>query len=124
MGDDEFFSTTAKSGNVVVSRNPFTIGEVIELSRKLLNIVFPLYWNETQEGNAGQIFGLPITWELLRERITKCLQAIHAREYVLASKLSEATDKTTFSSRRPFTPARHWLVTDQLDLDSFVEAAM
>lgn len=28
------------------------------------------------------------------------------------------------SSRRPFTPSGHWLITSQLDLQSFVEAAV
>jgi len=28
------------------------------------------------------------------------------------------------SSRRPFVPADHWLVTAQLDMNSFVEAAV
>ena len=28
------------------------------------------------------------------------------------------------SSRKPFVPADHWLVTSQLDMNSFVEAAV
>lgn len=84
MDDDEFFSTTARTNNTIAARNPFSIGEVILFSRQLLNIVFPLYWNEDSGAvETGQIFGLPISWGLLRERITKCLQGIHSREYVL-----------------------------------------
>jgi ubiquitin-protein ligase E3 C len=88
MDDDEFFSTTARTNDTVAARNPFNIGEVILFSRQLLNIVFPLYLIEDSGAvETGQIFGLPISWGLLRERITKCLQAIHAREYVLLSTL-------------------------------------
>lgn len=83
MDDDEFFSRTARTSNTIAARNPLTIDEVSLFSRQLLNIVFPLYWNEdTGVAETGQIFGLSIPWGLLRERITKCLQAIHAREYV------------------------------------------
>ncbi|KAG8852075.1 hypothetical protein FRB91_007040 [Serendipita sp. 411] len=107
MTDDEFFSNTARTGSTA-ARNPFIIGEVVLFSRQLLNIAFYLYWNE--DANSIQsctIPGLPVSWELVRERFTKCLQAIHARD-----------------SRRPFTPPNHWLVMDQLDVRSFVEAAI
>ncbi|KIM29078.1 hypothetical protein M408DRAFT_329093 [Serendipita vermifera MAFF 305830] len=108
MGDDEFFSTqvptrSKQAATSVGARNPFSVGEVIELSRRLLNIVFPLYWNEAPK-SAGE---MPISWELVRERITKCLQAIHTRD-----------------SRRPFTPPGHWLVIDQSEVRSFVDAAI
>lgn len=82
MGDDEFFSTlnptkgASRTTTTTAARNPFTVGEVIMLSRQLLNIVFPLYWNEAPSTSLG----VPISWELVRERITKCLQAIHTRE--------------------------------------------
>jgi len=28
-----------------------------------------------------------------------------------------------FSSGRPFTPTGHWLVNEQIDIDSFIQAA-
>jgi ubiquitin-protein ligase E3 C len=34
------------------------------------------------------------------------------------------TDAHLYSSRRPFTPPDHWLVSTQIDLRSFVEAAL
>lgn len=106
MSDDEFFASSPAGGTV--SRNPLIIGEVTALSRQLLNIVFPLYWTEdTNEIKDGTVPGMTLTWEMVRERITKCLQAIHARD-----------------SRRPFTPAGHWLVSDQFDVKSFVAAAI
>jgi ubiquitin-protein ligase E3 C len=83
MGDDEFFSTAAPASNTgkavaIGARNPFSVTEVIALSRRLLNIVFPLYWNDMPLACSG----IPISWELVRGRITKCLQAIHSRELV------------------------------------------
>jgi hypothetical protein len=44
MGDDEFFGT----GVANAPRNPLSLGEVISLSRRLLNIAFVLYWREDQ----------------------------------------------------------------------------
>jgi ubiquitin-protein ligase E3 C len=83
MGDDEFFSTAAPTRNggkaaATAAKNPFSVAEVIALSRQLLNIVFPLYWNELPRASLG----IPLSLEIVRERITKCLQAIHARESV------------------------------------------
>jgi len=125
MGDDEFFSTnmSAKSTGKAVTtaaRNPFNVGEVIALSRQLLNIVFLLYWGDTPPTSLG----IPIPWELARERITKCLQAIHAREQVYDHCSWYIIDINQHSSRRPFTPPRHWLMIDQSEVRSFVDAAM
>ncbi|KAG8812122.1 hypothetical protein FRC17_002178 [Serendipita sp. 399] len=107
MTDDEFFSSTPRTGSTA-ARNPFIIGEVVLFSQRLLNIAFYLYWNEDANSiQSSTIPGLPISLELVRERFTKCLQAIHARD-----------------SRRPFTPPNHWLMMDQLDVRSFVEAAI
>ena len=124
MGDDEFFSTAVPARNKATSsaaRNPFSVGEVITLSRQLLNIVFPLYWNEAPKTSLG----VPISWELVRERITACLKAIHARESVNIFVAYELTlTLSIVSSRRPFTPPRHWLIIDQSEVRSFVDAAM
>ncbi|TFK31976.1 HECT-domain-containing protein [Crucibulum laeve] len=106
MGDDEFFGTAT---NTSAPRNPFTLDELRSFSRQLLNIAFALYWrdDQTHVQEAGIAGDVQCTWELVREKITKCLLAIHARD-----------------SRRSFTPPDHWLVTSQIDVQSFVEAAV
>ncbi|KAI0647654.1 HECT-domain-containing protein [Trametes meyenii] len=106
MGDDEFFSS---GNNPNTPRNPLTLDELSEFSRKLLNIAFSLYWREDsaslQEGSVPGLGG--VRWENVREKATKCLQALHARD-----------------SRRSFTPLDHWLVTSQVDMTSFIQAAI
>jgi ubiquitin-protein ligase E3 C len=80
MGDDEFFSLPSKGGSIV-ARNPLTRDEVVLLSKKLLNIAFVLYWTEEQiDIKNGIVPGLRFTWEGVRDRATKCLQAVHARQ--------------------------------------------
>ncbi|KAF8428416.1 HECT-domain-containing protein [Boletus edulis BED1] len=99
MGDDEFFSG---------SRTTLTLSELVPFSRTLFNIAFTLYWREDQTKiQEVTDSGLNISWEGVRDRITKCLQAIHARD-----------------SRRPFMPEDHWHVNSQIDMNSFVEAAV
>lgn len=80
MGDDEFFSSGGgNSGGV--PKNPLTLDEVTAFSKQLMNIAFPLYWQEDQseikERNAP---GVRMRWEGVRDLTTKCLQTIHARE--------------------------------------------
>ncbi|KAG5338592.1 hypothetical protein C0989_006883 [Termitomyces sp. Mn162] len=127
MGDDEFFGTSpgveAGSGGRVlgsagmggamqVVRNPLSLDELVEWSRQLMNVAFALHWREDREALAKNI-GLGrqeivrCTWEGVKEKVTKCLLGIHARD-----------------SRKPFVPPGHWLVTSQIDVQSFVEAAM
>lgn len=80
MGDDEFFSLPSKGG-VVAARNPLTRDEVLLLSKKLLNIAFVLYWTEEQTDIKNAIVpSLRLTWGGIRDRATKCLQAVHARQ--------------------------------------------
>ncbi|KAF9816031.1 hypothetical protein IEO21_04206 [Rhodonia placenta] len=85
MGDDEFFAP-AGSGGAGGARNPLTLDELVVFSRKLLNIAFVLYWRE--DPSSVQQDGVPglgaVKWETVRDKLTKCLQAIHAREYVYA----------------------------------------
>lgn len=106
MGDDEFFSSAANSS---AGRNPLSLDELIALSRRLLNIAFTLYWREDQRDvQEGTVPGLGgVRWEVVRETLTRCLQAIHGRD-----------------SRKPFTPEGHWHCTSQLDMSSFIEAAV
>ncbi|KAF5367884.1 hypothetical protein D9615_010487 [Tricholomella constricta] len=137
MGDDEFFGTSGSGsgsvsggggmggrtlggagspgvlgvgggGGAGQARNPLTLDELAEWSRQLLNIAFALYWREDAEAMRGLVDGgVRCTWEGVREKVTKCLVGIHARD-----------------SRKPFVPQDHWLVTSQIDVQSFVEAAI
>lgn len=78
MGDDEFFSTGTAPN---VPRNPLSVDEVVAFSRKLLNIAFTLYWRDDQANlQQAALQGMSLKWESVREKVTKCLQAIHARE--------------------------------------------
>lgn len=90
MGDEEFFSSSggpSSSSTNIESRNPLTIDELTSFSRQLLNIVFVLYWREdltnVQDSCVPGVANLK--WETAREKMTKLLQAIHAREWVLPS---------------------------------------
>ncbi|KAJ6512732.1 HECT-domain-containing protein [Mycena sanguinolenta] len=110
MGDDEFFGT---SGSASAPRNPMSLDELTVFSRLLLDVAFGLYQAQVDadgdtnmSGTMGPS-GVRYTWEEVREKVTKCLVAIHARD-----------------SRRSFTPPDHWLVSSQIDLRSFVEAAL
>nr|GAT53416.1 HECT-domain-containing protein [Mycena chlorophos] len=109
MGDDEFFARqTTPQG----SRNPMSTDELIVLTRLLLDIAFGLYQGrqDVDASETTETFGpksVRFTWEEVREKVTKCLVAIHARD-----------------SRRRFTPDDHWLVSNQIDIKSFVEAAL
>ncbi|KAG2359437.1 HECT-domain-containing protein [Suillus spraguei] len=99
MGDDEFFSN---------SRTSLTLDELVAFSRALFNIVFALYWRDDQmKIQEGGVPGLNLRWVGVRDKITKCLQAIHARD-----------------SRKPFMPEDHWHVSSQIDMNSFIDAAV
>ncbi|KAI6123405.1 HECT-domain-containing protein [Pisolithus croceorrhizus] len=99
MGDDEFFSN---------SRTLLTLNELVPFSRTLFNIAFTLYWrDEHLRLQDTHVPGLSLRWTDVRERLTKCLQAIHARD-----------------SRRPFMPPNHWSVGTQIDMSSFIDAAV
>ncbi|KAI0061554.1 HECT-domain-containing protein [Artomyces pyxidatus] len=108
MGDDEFFSSISQAAASNAPRNPLTIDELIVFSRQLLNVAFTLYWREEEIGvERGTVPGMLLSWEGARAKVTRCLQAIHARD-----------------SRRPFTPPEHWLVDNILGTTSFVNAAI
>lgn len=78
MGDDEFFGTISNSA----MRNPLTLDELISFSRQLLNIAFALYWKDDQGAvQEGEVSGIVrSSWENIREKVTKCLLRINARE--------------------------------------------
>ncbi|KAJ7081832.1 HECT-domain-containing protein [Mycena belliarum] len=115
MGDDEFFGTSAHvGGSPSAPRNPMSLDELTVFSRLLLDVAFGLYQgpqdvdggDANMSGTTGPK-GVRYSWEEVRDKVTKCAVAIHARD-----------------SRRPFTPPEHWLVSAQIDLRSFVEAAL
>lgn len=102
MGDDEFFganlgtgegsgsrgrvlASAEVGGSVQVARNPLSLDELVGWSRQLMNVAFALYWREDRETLAKTVGlegrgNLRCTWEGVRERVTKCLAGIHARE--------------------------------------------
>jgi ubiquitin-protein ligase E3 C len=81
MGDDEFFSSLDAPARANAPRNPLTLDEITSLSRKLLNIAFTLFWREGQIGaQSGCIPGVNVKWEVMRRKVTRFLQAVHARE--------------------------------------------
>lgn len=116
MGDDEFFASRTQRTSASPHRNPLTVDEVIAFSKQVLNIAFTLYWSDALNSSqhvsgtslAWEIVpGTSLTWETVRGKLTELLQAIHARD-----------------SRRPFTPPNHWLLSSQVDMETFVEAAV
>ena len=82
MGDDEFFGTSGPGGTI--ARNPLTLDELASFGRQLLNIAFTLYWREDQtllrEMNVSS--QVRCTWQVVRDKVAKCLLGIHSREYV------------------------------------------
>jgi ubiquitin-protein ligase E3 C len=83
-------------GTTQAQRNPLTLDELRAFSRQLLNIAFVLYWRE-DGGDANGTIGfmaklvgvggdgnrrgaVRCTWEGVREKVTRCLVGIHARE--------------------------------------------
>ena len=84
MSDDEFFSSDSLVTSAsAIHKNPLTIDEVVSFSKQLMNIAFMLYWFENSFQGVEQSSFL--TWESIRDKITKLLTAIHAREWVLFS---------------------------------------
>jgi ubiquitin-protein ligase E3 C len=87
MGDDEFFGTSAHvGGSATAPRNPMSLDELTVFSRLLLDVAFGLYQGPqdadgdvSMSGTTGPK-GVRYTWEEVREKVTKCLVAIHARE--------------------------------------------
>ncbi|KAF8344487.1 HECT-domain-containing protein [Amanita rubescens] len=125
MGDDEFFGTNDISTS---SRNPLSLDELKSLSRRLLIIAFTLFQREGQaDWHKGTVApSVRFTWENVREKVTQCLVAIHSRKYVMFEIFSfdKTIDLFHHSSRKPFVPPDHWLVSSQIDMDSFIEAAI
>jgi ubiquitin-protein ligase E3 C len=82
-------------GAAQAQRNPLTLDELRAFSRQLLNIAFVLYWREdggdasgsknfmaklVGAGGEGRSRMVRCTWEGVREKVTRCLVGIHARE--------------------------------------------
>lgn len=102
MGDDEFFDASG-------TRNPLTLDDLTSFSRQLLNIAFTLYWRDDQTGLQKEMVSPDVrcTWEGARQKVTNCLLAIHSRD-----------------SRKPFVSPEHWLVSSQIDMNGFIDAAI
>ena len=83
MGDDEFFSSSssATSGSRAV-RNLLSLDELVSFSKQLLNIAFTMYWHDDQSIMHEVYVSSQVrcAWETVREKVTKCLLGIHARE--------------------------------------------
>ena len=58
------------------------------------------------------------------EKLTRCLLPIHARERVGRIVVYFLPLTNLDNSRKPFVLPDHWLVTSQVDINSFVEAAV
>lgn len=83
MGDDEFFGTSPAGGSGRAQRNPLSLDELISFSRQLINIAFALYWRDDAGGPLSETYisrEVRCTWEAVREKVTRCLLGIHARE--------------------------------------------
>ena len=76
MGDDEFFNEAG------AARNPLLLDDLRRFSKQLLNIAVTLYWREEYTTSGKQLITPDLTcpWETVRDQVTRCLVAIHARE--------------------------------------------
>ena len=83
MGDDEFFgSSSSSTSSSRAVRNPLTLDELVSFSKRLLNIAFTMYWRDDQSIMHEVYVSSQVrcSWETVREKVTKCLLGIHARE--------------------------------------------
>lgn len=72
MGDDEFFSAP---------RALLPLDDLVSFSHTLFDIVFVLYRrDDICDSQRTNLPGLNLHWINVREKITKCLLAVHARE--------------------------------------------
>ena len=129
LGDDEFFANPA-SGNDAMSRNPLSTDEVIGFSALWRNVAFALYWQPEllgatdESGRLRSVVGTNVPLEALRKLATGLLQSLHARECVFRFRTHRHDADSSCSSRKQFAPRGHWIMTSQLDLQSFVESAI
>lgn len=138
LGDDEFFpprgNLTCSSSDVtmglpklgetnrslagysVAARNPLMIEEVMGLAALVRNLAFALFWyldvspiapSLRSLDDTRLVPGLSMSFITLRDLSTRLLQQIHARD-----------------ARTRFTNEDFWLMTDEMDIDSFVQSVM
>ncbi|KAH8832744.1 HECT-domain-containing protein [Flagelloscypha sp. PMI_526] len=113
-------------------RNPLTTDDIRTLSKQLVQVAWELYLREDLgqtpvslphaslsnsamdlDRSSNMIFlelesNLRMTWEQVRERVTKLLTGVWARD-----------------SRKPFLPPNHWLVKlSTADVNAFIDAAL
>ena len=83
MGDDEFFGSSTVGIAGRAQRNPLNLDELVVFSKQLLNIAFTLYWRDDSNNNFWESCisqDVRCTWEGVKEKVTRCLLGIHARE--------------------------------------------
>lgn len=137
LGDDEFFpprqgasqpaAASASSGGITLAssssssssstpsiraHNPLTMDEVSSLTALVRNLAFTLYWHlDVTPGGAQsqqqQVPGLRYSFVALRDLATRLLQQVHARD-----------------ARHRFTADDFWLMTDEMDMEGFIESVM
>lgn len=129
LGDDEFFPSrqggtatpssatsgrASASGTAIAARNPLTMDEVSSLIALVRNLAFTLYWHQDVAAvgsrsveTSQQVPGLRYSFAALRDLATRLLQQVHARD-----------------ARHRFTKEDFWLMTDEMDMESFIESVM
>lgn len=83
MGDDEFFGSTTIGTTGKVQRNPLNLDELVAFSKQLLNIAFTLYWRDDSNSTVWETHvsnDVRFTLDGIREKVTRCILGIHARE--------------------------------------------
>lgn len=83
MGDDEFFGSSTIGIAGRAQRNPLNLDELVVFSKQLLNIAFTLYWRDDSNNTILESYiskDVRCTWEGMKEKVTRCLLGIHARE--------------------------------------------
>ncbi|KAJ3034415.1 hypothetical protein HDV00_005035 [Rhizophlyctis rosea] len=96
IGDDEFYG----------GKLPLTMSEMADICRALNLVAFSLFWNDLSESKMP-VIGTAIRLDHMTQLFTRILQQLHARD-----------------SRRPFCPPGHWLMSEYIDITSFVESAV
>lgn len=113
LGDDEFRPPASAPGSSAASapsRNPLTLDEIVTFSALLRTMSFSLYWLEGSSGLpdlSTRVPGFRLTRMELRSLFTNLLRQIHARD-----------------ARKRFAPEGHWLMTSEMDLNSFIQTVM
>ncbi|KAG6876550.1 hypothetical protein C0992_012473 [Termitomyces sp. T32_za158] len=108
MGDDEFFGSNLGAG----------LG--LELGGRVLG--------SAEVGGAAQVARNPLTLDELvgwsRQLMNVAFALFWREDREVLTKAVGLEGEGSLSSRKPFVPAGHWLATSQIDVQTFVEAAI